>query len=63
MWVWVHLDPTALGYVALSSDAKVMAQDMYQALWSFLVCVIVTVLVSLATHPSLTLNWLAWFMG
>ncbi len=22
-------DPTALGYVALSSDAKVMAQDMY----------------------------------
>ena len=51
MWAWVHQDPTALRYVALSAHAKVMAQDMYQALWSFLVCVIVTVVVSLATQP------------
>jgi len=35
----------------LSPDAKALAQDMYQALWSFLVCVIVTVVVSLATKP------------
>src|SRR5713101_2257222 len=51
MWAWVYHDPSALRYVALSPNAKVMAQDMYQALWSFLVCVTVTVVVSLATPP------------
>jgi SSS family solute:Na+ symporter len=51
MWAWVKVDPTALRYVALSPNAKVLAQDMYQALWSFLVCVIVTVGVSLVTTP------------
>ena len=49
MWTWVKLDPTALRYVALSPHAKGLAQDMFQALWSFIVCVIVTV--SLATKP------------
>src|SRR6266566_4975682 len=51
MWAWVKVDPTALRYVALSPDAKALAQDMYQALWSFIVCVVVTVVVSLATKP------------
>ncbi len=51
MWAWVKVDPTALQYVALSPNAKALAQDMFQALWSFLVCVIVTVVVSLATRP------------
>ena len=51
MWAWVKIDPTALRYVALSPDAKALAQDMYQALWSFLVCVFVTVAVSLVTKP------------
>src|SRR5256885_6659180 len=51
MWGWVKADPSALRYVALSPDAKALAQDMYQALWSFVVCVSVTVLVSLATQP------------
>ena len=51
MWTWVRIDPTALRYVALSSHAKALAQDMYQALWSFVVCVVVTVVVSLATKP------------
>src|SRR6202045_1729775 len=51
MWAWVKLDPTALRYVALSPHAKALAQDMYQALWSFIVCVTVTVVVSLATQP------------
>ncbi len=50
MWAWVKVDPSALRYVALSPNAKALAQDMYQALWSFLVCVSVTVLVSLATQ-------------
>jgi SSS family solute:Na+ symporter len=51
MWLWVKLDPTALRYVALSADAKDMAENMYRALWSWLICVIVTVLVSYATRP------------
>jgi SSS family solute:Na+ symporter len=51
MWAWVKVDPSALRYVAMSPHAKALAQDMYQALWSFLVCVIVTVVVSLATKP------------
>ena len=51
LFLWVHFDPSALRYVALSPDAKGLAEDMYRALWSWLVCVIVTVLVSLATKP------------
>src|ERR1700676_1436351 len=51
MWAWVKVDPTALRYVALSPHAKGLAQDMYQALWSFVVCVTVTLVVSLATKP------------
>jgi solute:Na+ symporter, SSS family len=35
----------------LSPLAKGLAQDMYQALWSWLVCVVVTIGVSLATAP------------
>jgi len=51
MWTWVKVDPTALRYVALSPHAKGLAQDYFQALWSFIVCVTVTVGVSLATKP------------
>ena len=51
MWAWVKVDPAALSYVALSSHAKDMAENMYRALWSWLVCVIVTVAVSLVTTP------------
>ena len=51
LFLWVHLDPSALRYVALSADAKTLAEDMYRALWSWLVCVIVTVTVSYATKP------------
>ncbi len=51
MWAWVKVDPTALRYVALSPNAKALAQDMFQALWSFCICVIVTVVVSYATRP------------
>jgi solute:Na+ symporter, SSS family len=51
MWAWVKVDPSALRYVAFSPNAKALAQDMYQALWSFLVCVTVTVVVSFATKP------------
>ncbi len=52
MWAWVKVDPSALRYVALSPHAKTLAQDMFQALWSFCVCVIVTVVVSYMTQPT-----------
>ena len=36
---------------ALSPQAKGLAQDMYQALWSCVTCVVVTVLVTMVTKP------------
>ena len=51
MWAWVKLNPAALAYVALSSHAKDMAENMYRALWSWIVCVLVTVVISLLTKP------------
>ena len=51
LWTWVKIDPSALRYVAFSPHAKGLAQDMYQALWSFVVCVTVTFVVSLVTSP------------
>ena len=51
MWAWVKLDPAALRYIALSPNAKDMAENMYRALWSWIICVVVTVVVSLLTKP------------
>ena len=51
MWAWVKLDPSALRYIALSPYAKDMAENMYRALWSWIICVVVTVVVSLMTRP------------
>jgi SSS family solute:Na+ symporter len=51
MWAWVKIDPSALAYVALSTHARDMAENMYRALWSWMVCVVVTVGVSLVTKP------------
>jgi SSS family solute:Na+ symporter len=51
MWAWVKIDPSALAYVALSNHARDMAENMYRALWSWVVCVVVTVCVSLVTKP------------
>jgi SSS family solute:Na+ symporter len=51
MYTWVKLDPSALQYIALSSGASAMAENMFRALWSGLVCALVTVLVSLVTTP------------
>jgi SSS family solute:Na+ symporter len=51
LWAWVKLDPGALRYVAMSENAKDMAENMYRALWSWIVCVIVTVVVSYLTTP------------
>jgi len=52
MWIWVQRDGAALQYIALSSDAKPMAENLYRALWSFLICVVVTYVVSMMTKPT-----------
>jgi solute:Na+ symporter, SSS family len=51
MWLWVKVNPAALRYVALSPHARDMAENMYRALWSWIVCVLVTVVVSMVTTP------------
>jgi SSS family solute:Na+ symporter len=51
MWAWVKINPAALAYVALSTHAKDMAENMYRALWSGLICAFVTIVVSLMTKP------------
>jgi SSS family solute:Na+ symporter len=51
MWAWVVQVPSALRYIALSPQAKPMAENMYRALWSWIICVVVTVAVSMLTKP------------
>jgi SSS family solute:Na+ symporter len=51
MWAWVMRDPGALRYIALSPAAKPMAENMFRALWSWIICVLVTVIVSYMTQP------------
>ncbi|HWZ00520.1 MAG TPA: sodium:solute symporter family protein [Edaphobacter sp.] len=51
MFIWVQSDAGALRYIAMSSDAKPMAENLYRALWSWIICVVVTVAVSLVTKP------------
>lgn len=51
MYTMVVLNPATLRYIALSPDAKPMAENLYRALWSWIVCMVVTVVVSLFTEP------------
>ena len=51
MWALVKADPKMLEVIALSPNAKDMAENMYRALWSWLICVTVTVVVSALTKP------------
>jgi SSS family solute:Na+ symporter len=51
MFLLVKFNHSMLAYIALSSDAKDMAENMYRALWSWLICVAVTVAVSYVTKP------------
>jgi SSS family solute:Na+ symporter len=51
MYTAVVIHPSWLRFVALSADAKPMAENLYRALWSWLICVLVTVVVSLVTTP------------
>jgi SSS family solute:Na+ symporter len=51
MWAWVKVDPSAISIIALSSSARDMAENMYRALWSWIICVTVTVVVSYMSRP------------
>jgi len=51
LWAWVRMDPDALRHVAFSEHAKDMAENVYRAMWSLIVNVVVTVAVSLFTKP------------
>ena len=51
MYTAVKIHPAWLRYVALSPDAKDMAENLYRALWSLLICIFVTIVVSLFTEP------------
>jgi SSS family solute:Na+ symporter len=51
LWLWVKMDPSATRYVAFSSHAKDMAENVYRAMWSLIANVLVTVIVTLFTKP------------
>ena len=51
MYALVKADHSMLAVIALSSQAKDMAENMYRGLWSWLICVTVTVAVSAFTRP------------
>lgn len=51
MFVWVQVNPKALSIIAFSPHAQQMAENMYRALWSWVICVAVTVVVSYVTRP------------
>jgi SSS family solute:Na+ symporter len=62
LWAWVKIDPSALRYVALSPDARDMAENMYRALWSVSTSILVCFVVSLfgAARPLAELNGLVY---
>ena len=51
MFVWVKVNPAALGVVALYPNATDMAANLYRAWWAFSITVIIIFLVSLVTKP------------
>jgi len=51
MFTLVKVNHSYLAVIALSPNAKEMAENLYRALWSWLICFLVTVIVSLCTAP------------
>jgi SSS family solute:Na+ symporter len=51
MFTLVKFNHSYLAIIALSPDAKDMAENLYRSIWSWLICIIVTVVVSLYTAP------------
>jgi SSS family solute:Na+ symporter len=53
MWLYTTFGgQEALSRIALSVDAKPMAENLYRALWSWIICVVVTVAVSYCTEAT-----------
>ena len=51
LFLLVKFHPAALAILAFSSHAKPMAENLHRFIWSWLVCVVVTFLISLVTIP------------
>ncbi len=51
MFVYVKMNPAGLATIALSPDAKPMAENLYRAWWAFCIAATVIFLVSLVTKP------------
>ncbi|MGH9326834.1 MAG: sodium:solute symporter family protein [Terriglobia bacterium] len=51
MFLLMRFVPRTRAMIALSPDAKMMAQNVYQALWAWIICVVVTIVVSYLTQP------------
>jgi SSS family solute:Na+ symporter len=51
LFEWVHVYPAKLAYVALSPDAKPMAENVFRALWACLFTGLVIFVVSMFTKP------------
>lgn len=51
LFMWVKVTPSALALVALSPDAKPMAENVFRAWWAFCFAAIVIVVISLLTKP------------
>jgi len=51
MFVYVKMNPAGLATIALSPDAKPMAENLYRAWWAFCITTIIIFLVSLVTKP------------
>jgi solute:Na+ symporter, SSS family len=51
LFLWVKFNPSKLALVALSPDARPMAENVFRALWAFIFTSILVVLVSMVTRP------------
>jgi SSS family solute:Na+ symporter len=62
LFMWVKLVPAALASVALSPDAKPMAENVFRALWAFIFTAIIVIVVSLFTkaRPAAELEGLVY---
>jgi SSS family solute:Na+ symporter len=62
LFLWVKFQPSALATVALSPDAKPMAENVFRALWAFIFTSIIVIVVSMVTKakPEAELNGLVY---
>jgi len=51
LFLWVKFNPAALATVALSPDAKPMAENVFRALWAFIFTSVIVIVVSMVTKP------------